>query len=51
MAIGERSDQQSDELGVNSTPTFILNGRVLDERSWDDLEAVLQAAGARPAEG
>jgi protein-disulfide isomerase len=51
MAIGERSDQQSSELGVNSTPTFILNGRVLEERSWEDLEAVLQAAGARPAEG
>lgn len=50
MAIGTRSDEQSEELGVNSTPTFILNGRVLDERSWDDLEAVLQAAGARPAE-
>jgi len=50
MAIGERSDQQSDELGINSTPTFILNGRVLDQRSWPDLEAVLQNAGARPAE-
>lgn len=51
MAIGERSEQQSDELGINATPTFILNGRVLEERSWDDLEAVLQAAGARPAQG
>ncbi len=51
MAIGERSDQQSEELGINATPTFILNGRVLEQRSWDDLEAVLQDAGARPAEG
>lgn len=51
LAISERSDAQSAELGINSTPTFILNGRVLDERSWDDLEAVLQNAGARPAEG
>ncbi|WP_338243901.1 thioredoxin domain-containing protein [Aurantiacibacter hainanensis] len=51
MAIGTRSDEQSQELGVNSTPTFILNDRVLDERSWEDLEAVLQNAGARPAEG
>ncbi len=51
MAIGDRSQQQSDELGVNSTPTFILNGRVLEERSWEDLESVLQTAGARPAEG
>ena len=51
MAIGDRSEQQSNELGINSTPTFILNGRVLEQRSWDDLEAVLQEAGARPAEG
>lgn len=51
MAIGTRSDQQSEELNVTATPTFILNGRQLDERSWTDLEAVLQAAGARPAEG
>ncbi len=51
MAIADRSTQQSDELGVDSTPTFILNGRVLEQRSWDDLEAVLQEAGARPAEG
>ncbi len=51
MAIGDRSEQQSEELGVNATPTFILNGRVLEERSWEDLESVLQTAGARPAEG
>ena len=51
MAIGDRSTQQSDELGVTATPTFILNGRMLEERSWDDLEGVLQDAGARPAEG
>ncbi|MFB0610923.1 thioredoxin domain-containing protein [Aurantiacibacter poecillastricola] len=51
LAIGTRSDEQSTELGVDSTPTFILNDRVLDERSWDDLEAVLQTAGARPVEG
>lgn len=50
IAIGDRSDQQSEELGVTATPTFILNGRQLEERSWNDLEAVLQAAGARPAE-
>ncbi|WAT17860.1 thioredoxin domain-containing protein [Aurantiacibacter sp. MUD11] len=49
MAIGERSTEQSDELGIDSTPTFILNGRVLEERSWEELEAVLQRAGARPA--
>ena len=46
-AIAERSDAQSAELGIQSTPTFILNGRVLEQRSWDDLEPLLQKAGAR----
>lgn len=46
-AIADRSQQQSEELGVNSTPTFILNGRVLEERSWPELESALQRAGAR----
>lgn len=50
IAIGDRSTEQSDELGINSTPTFILNGRVLEERSWPSLEPLLQNAGARPAE-
>ncbi len=47
MAIGERSDEQSEELNITSTPTFILNGRQLDEKSWRELEPVLQRAGAR----
>lgn len=50
IAIGDRSTEQSDELGIDSTPTFILNGRVLEERSWPSLEPLLQNAGARPAE-
>lgn len=47
-AIAERSDQQSQELGVTSTPTFILNGRQLSDRAWTQIEATLQSAGARP---
>lgn len=50
MAIGTRSEEQSNELNVTATPTFILNGRQLEDRSWPDLEAALQNAGARPAE-
>ncbi|WP_407874656.1 thioredoxin domain-containing protein [Qipengyuania nanhaisediminis] len=45
--IAENSSSQADELGINSTPTFLLNGRVLDARSWSDLEPILQRAGAR----
>lgn len=50
LAIGERSDEQSEELNVTATPTFILNDVQLDERGWSDIEGVLQRAGARPAE-
>ncbi len=46
-AIAERSDAQSAELGINATPTFILNGTVLEERTWPTLEPLLQKAGAR----
>ena len=41
------SNATASELNINSTPTFILNGRILEERSWADLEAVLRRAGAR----
>jgi protein-disulfide isomerase len=53
-AILDRSKKQSDELGVQGTPTFFLNGKKLDNlASWESvgsnqgLEAVLQNAGAR----
>ena len=47
MAIGERSDQQSEEFGVTGTPTFFVNGARVDGITWNDLEPVLQRAGAR----
>ncbi|MXO90717.1 thioredoxin domain-containing protein [Pontixanthobacter aquaemixtae] len=46
-AIAERSAAQSNELGVNATPTFFLNGRKLDVNQWPGLEPILQRAGAR----
>ncbi len=33
--------------GITGTPTFLLNGRKLDESSWAAVEAALQRAGAR----
>ena len=47
MAIAERSQTQSDELGVTGTPTFFLNGAKLSEQSWTELQPVLERAGAR----
>lgn len=46
-AIAEASSAQAQELGVQATPTFFLNGRMLEERSWAQLEPILQRAGAR----
>ncbi len=46
-SIATNSSTQADELGITSTPTFILNGNKLDIRSWSDIEARLQRAGAR----
>lgn len=45
--IAETSKQASSAANVNSTPTFFLNGRRLEENQWQGLEPVLQAAGAR----
>ncbi|QZH75301.1 MAG: thioredoxin domain-containing protein [Erythrobacter sp.] len=46
-AIGDRSDQQSEEFEVTGTPTFFVNGTKVDGINWEDLEPVLQRAGAR----
>ncbi len=45
--IVQNSQKQSEELQVEGTPTFFLNGQKLDVRSWKDLEPILQDAGAR----
>lgn len=46
-AIAERSQQQGEELGVTGTPTFFVNGAKQNVVSWQDLEPILQRAGAR----
>ncbi len=46
-AIADNSTAQADQLNIQATPTFILNGRTLDVTSWGDLEPILQRAGAR----
>lgn len=46
-AIGKRSAQQSEELGVTGTPTFFINGQNQGTLNWARLEPMLQAAGAR----
>ncbi|KRA82892.1 thioredoxin domain-containing protein [Altererythrobacter sp. Root672] len=45
--LAEESQKQADELKLTGTPTFILNGKVIEGTSWEVLEPALQAAGAR----
>lgn len=45
--IANASTKQSEDLGVQATPTFLLNGRKLDANQWPQLEPMLQRAGAR----
>jgi protein-disulfide isomerase len=45
--IVKKSEQQTEELGVDGTPTFFLGGTKLDAKTWADLEPALQNAGAR----
>jgi protein-disulfide isomerase len=46
-SIAEASNKQSEELGIQATPTFLLNGRKLDASQWSQVEPLLQRAGAR----
>ncbi|OZA91936.1 MAG: protein-disulfide isomerase [Erythrobacter sp. 34-65-8] len=46
-ALAEQSRAQADIFEVTGTPTFILNGKKLDENQWPALEPILQQAGAR----
>ena len=46
-ALTETTSAQTDKDGVNSTPTFFLNGQKLDGTRWTEVEAALQSAGAR----
>jgi len=45
--LADLSQSYARDDGVNSTPTFVLNGARLNETSWDAVEAALQRAGAR----
>ncbi|WP_336986087.1 DsbA family protein [Altererythrobacter aquiaggeris] len=48
QAIADRSQTQSEELGIAGTPTFFINGRKIEgNQNWSTIEPMLQAAGAR----
>jgi protein-disulfide isomerase len=43
----EMASEKAEEVGVTGTPTFTLNGQKVDALQWNDLEPILQRAGAR----
>lgn len=51
--IAERSQKQSEEFDLQGTPTFFINGKLVEGTTWvasgsnPGLEAALQTAGAR----
>jgi protein-disulfide isomerase len=45
--IADASNTQADELKLSGTPTFFLNGQLVEGTSWELIEAALQRAGAR----
>jgi protein-disulfide isomerase len=45
--IAQRSTEQSEELNVTGTPTFFLNGELVEGTTWAVIEPALQRAGAR----
>jgi protein-disulfide isomerase len=46
-ALAERMQTQMEKDQVTGTPTFFVNGALVDGIRWTDLEPVLQNAGAR----
>jgi len=46
-ALAAATDKATQDFNVTGTPAFILNGHNLDVASWDQLEPILQKAGAR----
>lgn len=47
QALADHSQSYSVDDGIRGTPTLLVNGRQLDESSWQSVEATLQRAGAR----
>ena len=43
----QMSAEQSQKYSITGTPTFQLNGTMIQAKPWEELEADLQAAGAR----
>ena len=38
--------QAADKMGIQHTPTFLINGKITDAATWDQLEPLIRKAGA-----
>jgi hypothetical protein len=41
QALFDVSKAEADKYNVNSTPSFVVNGKTLDGHSWDELQKAL----------
>ena len=39
--------QAANDLGVTHTPTFLINGKITEAATWEDLEPLIKQAGGR----
>jgi protein-disulfide isomerase len=40
-ALAAQSSADADKFKINSTPSFVVNGKTLDIHTWDELQKVL----------
>lgn len=46
-ALAAQISKQGNDIGITGTPTFLLNGKVLDVNTWEAIRPLLEQAGAR----
>ena len=47
-AIGAMNARADAQYKLEGTPTFLIDGKMVDAAAWPELEADLQAALAKP---
>ena len=45
--LAQATQNQAQQFSIQGTPTFLLNGRNVQVSTWEELEPLLQQAGAR----
>jgi protein-disulfide isomerase len=44
QALATQSKADAEKFGIDSTPSFVVNGKTLDIHTWDELQKVLSPA-------